>query len=964
MATMTPDLPTPLARAADDAWAAFSRAATEAGLSAPNDPETVKAKTLRRVFALSDFVAHAAARHPRMVIDLIDSGDFFRDYNDGEYPDRVTAALAGVTDETALAAALRELRRREMVRIAVRDLGGLSDLFGTVAHLSAFADAAIDGALSVLYGWESARSGVPRSADGAAQEMVVLAMGKLGAGELNFSSDVDLIFAFPERGETDGDRPVTCDEFFLRLGRKLIKALGANTADGFVFRVDMDLRPFGGNGPLVMSFDALESYYQIEGREWERYAWIKARPAAGDRAAGADLIARLNPFVYRRYLDYGVFESIRDMKRRIDREVTRREMRDHIKLGPGGIREIEFFGQIFQLIRGGVSRPLQERRLLTVLSRLVADGTVSTAAGDELRDAYIFLRNTEHRLQEAGDAQTHQLPKDEFGRLRLATAMGADSWEAFAERLDGHRTHVRRHFNGLLAEGDEPGTDGGSLARLWPDPPPDDEAKRILAEAGFEDPGAVLDQLETLREAPATGAMSTEGRDRLDRLVPRLLVEVAGCREPTLALTRIVELLRSIQRRTSYFSLLLENPSALSHLVRFAATSAWILAYLARHPVLLDELLDPRTLYAPPDREALAAELSARLGAIDPDDLEYQMETLRVFKGINVLRVAAADVTDALPLMRVSDHLSDLAEVIVDQVLDLCRGHLTARHGEPECTLPGCDRGFVVVAYGKLGGLELGYDSDLDLVFLHAGSVNPTQNGPRPTESSHFFSRLGQRVIHLLSSRTAAGVLYEADMRLRPSGRAGMLVSHIDSFLDYQINDAWTWEQQALLRARPICGDNALAAQFQDIRREILGQRRDPATLRGEVAEMRARLRAEQLKGVGDWFDLKGGLGGMVDVEFLVQYLVLRHAHRHPELLTWTDNVRQIATLSAAGIIDDRTAYFLRKAYLVYRTTGHRLSLQNLPARVPVSGGFEPLRKVVSRIWDRVMGESGRETKA
>lgn len=952
--------PAPLQQDARQKWENFLAAAAKAEIAPPQDPAHVA--DIQNVFALSDFIAKTCARRPAILTDLLESGDLDRPFSPDEYKNRVKSALASSTGETDLSIALRRLRKREMVRIAWRDLSGRADLANVMAELSVFADACIDGALSRLHEWLVQIYGQPLRSNGIAQEMVVIAMGKLGAGELNFSSDVDLIFAFPESGETNGEKTIPNADFFTRLGRKLIKALGENTDQGFVFRVDMDLRPFGGNGPLVLSFDAMESYYAEQGREWERYAWIKGRPSAGDIIVGEQLISRLNPFVYRRYLDYGVFESLREMKTGIAREVRRRDLKDNIKLGAGGIREIEFFGQVFQLIRGGVSRRLQARPIQTVLARLAKEGTIEPSVRDELQGAYVFLRQTENRLQEFADAQTHNLPSDELGRVRLATSMGFDDYEKFSQILNSHVEAVQRHFSALL----EPGCDDSAkdnnlresdLVRVWQSPENKEAAKSILSAAGYDIPEDALASIRYLRESAATASLSREGRERLDRLMPQILKAAASADQPATALARILELIRTIQQRTSYLALLLENPSALTHLVRFAATSAWILTFITRHPVLLDELLDTRTLYVPPGRLELEAEIKDRLDSIPADDLECRMDTLRVFKQVNILRVAAADVTDALPLMRVSDHLSNIAETILEQALAISRRHLTEKHGEPVCGLPDnetCREGFAIIAYGKLGGLELGYGSDLDMVFLHAGALEPTQGGDQPTDSGYFFARLGQRIIHLLTARTSAGALYEADMRLRPSGASGVLVSHIEAFGRYQETEAWTWEQQALIRARPVCGDPAIARRFEAVRRRILARPRKEADLRQSVADMRDRLRKENHKCKDDEFDLKHGKGGMVDIEFLVQYLVLCHAYQHDELTWWTDNVRLIGALARCGVLRDIDAYLLRKAYLTYRIVGHRLDLKEQPA--VVSGDrFKDIRQQVQRQWKRFL---------
>jgi len=935
-------------------------ACREAGVALPDDPEFHH--QLAAVLAFSDFVAERCTRRPRLLTDLTDSGDLQHASGAGEYAARLARALEGVAEVTDLGLRLRRFRGREMVRIAWRDLAGLSDLTETTADLSALAEACLDHALAWLYRWQSAAQGVPTGADGRPQALVVLGLGKLGAGELNFSSDVDLIFAYPGPGETSGtDRPVANDDFFTRLARNLIQVIGHPTADGFVFRVDLRLRPFGDNGPLVMSFDALESYYQEQGRDWERYAWIKARAVAGDRPAGEDLLRRLQPFVYRRYLDFGAFESLRTMKLMITQEVARKGLERNIKLGPGGIREVEFFGQIFQLIRGGVTPDLRERGIRKVLAVLAERGTISEETRRELDAAYVFLRNVEHRLQETADQQTHDVPREDAGMARLASAMGFDTVAAFTAALDGHRHAVHGHFQ-MLLEAPEAEGHASAVAReldtIWTQAAGAVRAAELLVQVGYEEPGEVLRLLDHLRSDTETRALSLTGRQRLDRLIPLILREATHASQPLSALRRILDLVRTVERRTSYLALLLEYPAALRRLVKLADASPWIASFLAQHPVLLDELLDSRTLYRPPDREALAADIRRRLAQAPADDLESQIEELCIFKQSNVLRVAAADVTGRLPLMRVSDFLSDIAEVAVNAVVDLAWDHLVERHGTPICRLDGrpCERGFAVIAYGKLGGLELGYGSDLDLVFLHAGVDGPTRGGPRPIDTAQFFNRLGQRVIHILTSHTRAGKVYEIDTRLRPSGISGILVRHVEAFGDYQLNEAWTWEHQALIKARAVSGEALITARFDAIRGKTLARRRESTRLRADVIEMRERMRRERSRPEAGVFDLKQDPGGMVDIEFLVQYLVLRLAQRHPELVQWTDNVRLIQTLIGATVLNDVTAHVLKHAYLIYRAAAHQLSLQEKPATVPAEK-FDRLQQRIRQIWKAVFQE-------
>jgi glutamate-ammonia-ligase adenylyltransferase len=951
------NLPEALARDFKNRWLDFQQASKAAGISSSISSEILKG--LERVFVFSDFVSTSCIRNPALLADLVDSGDLTRSYGQNDYHQKLQPLLSSVNDEETLSRLLRRYRRREFVRIAWRDLAGWADLLETVSDLSAFADACLNHSLDILYRWQCAQYGVPRGSDGSRQDLIILGLGKLGARELNFSSDVDLIFAYPKTGKTVGAaKSVGNDDFFSRLCRRLIKVIGQPTTDGYVFRVDLRLRPFGESGPLCLDFDAMEQYYQQQGREWERYAWIKARCVAGNSDAGALLLKRLHPFIYRRYLDYSAFESLREMKQMIALEVKRKAMENNIKLGPGGIREIEFFGQIFQLIRGGVSPALQSTGILDVLKALADEHHIAQHVCRELTDAYVFLRNIENRLQAFSDQQTHQLPTAESGKLRLAASMGLTDVGSFYSILKKHREIVHSHFQMLLEPSEIDNRQKGlddPLEGIWQNLRGGQQAKEILVAAGYRQPDEVLKLLDYLRNDPETRALSPRGRQRLDKLLPRILKEIGVCGNPLITLGRVTDLIKTIERRTSYLALLLENPTALTHLVKLSDASPWIASFLARHPVLLDELLDPRTLYLPPDKTDLKAALAQRMAQVPIEDLEYQIEQLCIFKQINVLRVAAADVTGILPLMRVSDYLTEIATTILTKVVELAYNHLVIKHGTPVCRLGNsvCEKGFAVIAYGKLGGLELGYSSDLDLVFLHAGTAEQTRGGKRTVDSAQFFNRLGQRVIHILTSYTRAGKAYEIDMRLRPSGSSGILVSHIEAFGDYQLKEAWTWEHQALIKARPVCGDEILSRRFETIREQILSLPRTQTVLRTEVVDMREKMRDELLKSQPGIFDLKQDSGAMVDIEFLVQYLVLLHSHRYQPLVKWTDNVRLIQTLIETEVLDEYTAHLLKHAYLIYRAAAHQLSLQEKPARVPHKK-FYRLQQRVEEIWQNI----------
>jgi glutamate-ammonia-ligase adenylyltransferase len=910
---------------------------------------------LPRVFAASDFVARLCVQHSEVLQELLKSGDLARAYPAGELTHRVVRVLANVPDEAALKSRLRVMRRREMLRIAWRDLAGWADLNETLTTLSEFADACVHEALEKLHAWVCAKYGEPTGAhSGRPQRLVVLALGKLGGQELNFSSDIDLIFAYPEEGETRGAAALSNHEFFIRLGQSLINVLHENTADGFVFRVDMRLRPNGASGPLALSFGAMEHYYQTHGREWERYAFIKARAIAGDREAGAELLKTLKPFVYRKYLDYGTIESIRGMKAMIEREMARKGMQGNIKLGRGGIREIEFIAQTQQLIRGGREPQLQERHLLAVLPRLVAAGSLEPAAGNDLTQAYVFLRNIEHRLQMAADQQTQQLPTDETAQMKLAFASGFADVKSLADELERRREKVHRYFAQLFrTEDDATGErEPDRLAAIWLGTADAEAARQILRDSGYTQPEEALNLVNALREGPMVSAYSTGARARIDRVVPLVLKAAGQSDDPLTTLQRLVHLLEAVGRRTVYFSLMAENPQVLTQLVRLGSASPWIASWIAQHPILLDELLNP-TLYELPTPEALQDELRQRLAHIPEDDLELQMEVLREFRHGHVLRVAATDIGPGLAPEQTGAALAAVAESMVTAALELAARDLERKHGAPQCPGRETPPGFAVIGYGKLGSHELGYGSDLDMIFLYEGCDEGMTHGTRALPNEAFFARLGQRLIHILTTRTPGGILYEVDMRLRPSGKSGPLVTNLAAFHDYQRNHAWTWEHQALVRARPVAGSPALARQFAGVREEILRQPRDAAKLRTEVRDMRDKMAAEKARHDETQADVKHDPGGIVDIEFMVQYWVLRWAHDHPGLTRHTENIQLLEALKAEGLLEPARAELLTQAYRRYLSVEHRLKLMERGSRAdPAELGDWPEK--VRAIWDEV----------
>lgn len=934
-------------------------------------PPDVFINDLARVLTGSDYVAAQCSRNTGLLAELLASGDLYRGYLPGRYMQSLAECLASVDSEPLLQLRLREFRQREMVRIVWRDLTRQADMRETTRDLSALADACIDQALRWLYAeccnkWGTPHSRAREGQPALPQQLVVLGMGKLGANELNLSSDIDLIFAYPEKGETaGGGRCLANQDFFSRLGQKLIQALDNITAEGFVFRTDMRLRPYGASGPLVCSFAAMEEYYQDQGRDWERYAMIKARVVGGDLAAGTELLGMLRPFVYRKYIDFGAFDSLRSMKEMINREVRRKGLHGNVKLGAGGIREVEFIAQAFQLIRGGRDPRLQQRELLNILPLLPETVGMPQAAVVELVDAYTFLRNAEHAIQAVADRQTQELPGDAREQARLAYSMGFDSWPAFMTTLEAHRARVSVHFAHVVAPLDAEDTAPDSAASewllLWSSESDEAEGTAFFAEQGFDDPAAAWKAFSHLKSSRGVQLMQSVGEERLLAVLPTLMSEVVGVENSAETLGRVLQLIQAILRRSAYLVLLAENPGSMRQLVRLCSASAWFAETLSKQPVLLDELIDQRALYTPPSKDELRTELRQQLLRIPEEDVEQLMEVLRYFKSAHSLRVAASDITGALPLMKVSDYLTWLAEAILEVVLDIAWRLMVEKHGAPlnAAGEPG-EPEFIIVGYGKMGGIELSYGSDLDLVFVHDADANRFTAGAKPIANSVFFTRLGQRIIHILNTFTTGGQLYEVDMRLRPSGNSGLLVSSLNAFVEYQQSEAWTWEHQALVRARVIAGSTELAKRFEQVRHTILSQPRDPAVLAEEVITMRDKMRdhlGTAEKEADTVFNLKQDRGGIVDIEFIVQYSALAYAHQYPALIEYTDNIRILDAMEQAQVIPAQDAETLREAYKAYRALGHRQTLQDKSTTVS-DHDLKDFRAAVSRIWQsQVVGE-------
>jgi glutamate-ammonia-ligase adenylyltransferase len=903
------------------------------------------------VLATSEFVLDALCRDPGLWESAFAGAD-----------SQLEAALLDLPelpeDETQFMRALRRWRRVEFARIAWRDLAQWADLDKTMQSLSSAAERALQLAEQFAQRTLVRRYGEPRDASGTGQRLVVVAMGKLGGGELNFSSDIDLVPVYTEGGETDGARSISNQEFFTRLMQQLIRLLEQQTEDGFVFRIDLRLRPFGDSGPVVSNAAALEDYLQIHGRDWERYAWVKAR-AMTNAPAYQELFAEvIRPFVYRRYLDFGVFESLREMKAMIEREVQRRDLEDDVKLGDGGIREIEFIVQSFQLIRGGQERRLQGTSLRHALSLLAGSKLLPASAVAELDAAYVFLRRLENRLQMWANQQLHRLPAEPAGRERLAWSMGMDAWKELEAQLRAHRERVSAHFRAVVF-GDEDAT-AGELAPLPLDADAAEPLSERLTAYGWSAQAATAAAalLRDFNQAAATKRLDKAGARRLGALLPVLATEAAVTPEPLRTLPRLLRVLEAIGARSAYFALLLHNARARARLVQLATHGDFLIDQIAAHPLLLDELIDERLLEQPPDRAAFAADLAQRMDGADEGDQEQLLERLRLFQRAAVFRLAVADLLLQLPVMRVSDRLTDVAELIIDCALGLTWQQLTPTLGMPRCGEGAARRDvrLCVIGYGKLGGMELGYASDLDLVFLHDSSgAQQETDGGRGIDNQVFFLRFAQRMVHLLTVHSAAGRLYEVDMRLRPSGKAGLLITSIDAFADYQLREAWTWEHQSLLHARAVAGAPELMRQFEALRADVLARHVRRATLREDVRHMRNRQRRELSRAGLSEFDLKQDPGGIGDIEFLAQYWALKWAQDYPPVALFADTIRQLESVASADLVPQAQVDVLAEIYRAYRSRLHHRALDGRGA-VLDAAEFVRERAAVEAVWDATMG--------
>jgi glutamate-ammonia-ligase adenylyltransferase len=901
-----------------NAWARLQKVLSDPALAADFD----------RLLATSEFFRDQFIRHRDWALAELEAGRLFQndDFQAEAWQASLRQLVLDSNSEDAVMSALRIFRNQQMLRIVACELTGRATLSDTFRALTLLADSTIQ----FCVGWATARLsqrfGTPFGEwSGEAQELVVLGMGKLGGGELNLSSDIDLIYAYPESGETQGGKKkLSNQEFFIRVGQLVIKLLDAKTVDGFVFRVDMRLRPFGSSGPLVVNYNALEVYYQQHGRDWERYAMIKARPITGSPENKKPLEELKRAFVYRRYTDYGALHALREMREMIAAETLRGNLQTNIKRGYGGIREIEFIVQCKQLIHGGRHPELQVRPLELAYQRLADLDFISAEDRQGLIEAYRFLRRLENILQGLCDTQTQELPADPVTQEQVALLMGYSDWTALNTSCEAVRLRVSEYFRNLvtLPEGQsaEPTASVGLQYA--------DLSLEALSTLGYRDASTTWAAVEAFMGGGRVQAAQSESRHRLEAFLPQLLSVSAKTGNADLAVTRTLPFVSAVLRRSAYLVMMTEHPQALEQLVSLNVASPWIARKLSQRPELVEELLHEDRLYRAPSRTEMGALVQDQLLRVPEDDLEQQMHAMASIKDAVVLRVAASELNGSLPVMVASDNLTFLAEVMVAQAIQVARAELVSRHGEPQ----GNDAGFAVMGYGKLGGIELGYGSDLDLVFVYDGGRGMTA-GPKAIENARFFTRLAQRVVHVLSTNVAQGRLYEVDLRLRPDGGSGLPCVTLASFQKYQHESAWTWEHQALVRARPVAGSDGLCRRLEALRLEILRKARPDYDLRNAVVTMRMRMfeGAESRVDTGpDEFDIKRDPGGIVDIEFVVQFLVLQHAAAHPELAQATDVVNLLNALADHDLLSAQDADTLRAAYLLYRAEVHRAVLEDV----------------------------------
>jgi glutamate-ammonia-ligase adenylyltransferase len=849
-------------------------------------------------------------------------------------------------------AALRVLRQLTLERLAQLDCTGQANL-ETVTHgMTWLAEVTLDIAWQQVMADLDALHGAPTQADGQRAEMWIVGMGKLGARELNVSSDIDLIYVYDEDGQTlgnsEGRNKVSCQEYFTRAVKRMYALIGDTTEHGFVFRVDLALRPNGNSGPSVVSLDALEEYLLVQGREWERFAWMKSRVVAPRSAmvngSAQALRAVVLPFVFRRYLDYNVFESLRTLHQQIRDHAAKRsaghpERANDVKLSRGGIREIEFTVQLLQVVRGGQFPEMRTRPTLDALQRVAKAGLMPQATADALSAAYVFLRQVEHRIQYLDDQQTHVLPTRDDDLAWIAQTLGHASTGAFLSALDGHREVVAQEFDTLLGGDRDCKTCNGKSGKNG------NGREHAELDAVLTDfKGPVRDRLAQWTDNPRVLALRDDARGRLMRLLQRTAQWLNEGRISEVAVLRMADWIEPLLRRESYLALMLERPSVYERLLRLLGAAKWPARYLLQHPGVIDELAGGNLFNARFDAAEFEAELQARRAALQrtgEDDEESLMNLLRRAHHAEQFRTLARDVEGVLTVEQVADDLSALADAVLRVTARWCWDRLKTRHRD--------EPAMATIGYGKLGGKELGYGSDLDIVFVYDDEDERAQE---------IYAAYVRKMINWMTVKTAEGDVYEIDTALRPNGNSGLLVTRFEAYADYQqqrgSNTAWTWEHQAMTRARFVMGWSSLAPRFDAVRHAVISAPRDAVSLKAEIVAMRERVRqGHPVK--ADHFDVKHSPGGMVDAEFAVQYLVLLHTAAHPELADNVGNIALLIRAEVAGLLPMGQGQAAANAYREMRRLQHRARLNEEPTQVDPSVLTREQAAILA-LWCEVMG--------
>ncbi len=889
----------------------------------PPSAEFIEA--LQRLALGSNYAISQCVKYPELIQPLADYLQFELE------PSVLETALQGLSDIALIKQQLRLFRHRKLIQIIYLDICRQQPVEQTLLQLSELADLLIQQALQVAEQNLAAKHGQPLQANGEPMQLNIIAMGKLGGRELNFSSDVDLICCYSEEGTLSGFGKLSHTQFFTHVVKLFKQLLHEVTADGFVYRVDLRLRPWGDSGPIVLSHTAFEHYYQLHGREWEQYAMVKARVITGSATDKKHLKSIIRPFVYRRYHDYRVFEGLALLKHKIDQQTKNKAHRRNIKMGRGGIREVEFFVQAFQVLKGGRSNQLQTPSLFKVIEILQQQEITDRPTLNSMRASYCFLRMLENRIQMMNDQQTHEIPTRQNHLDRISLLLGYDDWPALDQQLQQHLEQVNRVFSELFStheeQYDKPALHMDELA--------DEQHLASIRQYGFVEPQVIHQRLLEFYHSKALLYMSEKAKKRFHIFFPELLKQISQHAEQLELLNKMLALLSSIAGRSVYFELLYQNIPLLMKLVHLFDSSHWIAEQVTRHPLLLESLLYPGRVDQRFNKVHLRQELNTQLNNVI-DDIELELDILRQFKRAQTIVIATAEIAQEISTAQVSEYLSELAEIILQAVYQLAFNEVSTQYGIPQCRV---DDQLItpvlgIIAYGKLGGCELHYQSDLDIIFLHnsSGSEQIT-NGQKSIDNAVFFSRLAQKIISKVSMLTAAGKLYEIDTRLRPNGASGMLVSSLSAYQSYQLEKAWVWEHQAIIRARYIAGDPIIQQQFAAIHQQVLLQPRDPQALQSEITQMRAKMYQASNPVEGDSINIKHSKHCMLDIEFLVQYLVLQHANKFASLIETTDNVGLITELHRLHLIDDH-ALALRESYLTLHRWLHARVLQNQSAEI------------------------------